>query len=197
MGLARRLRDSPTLQEAFERYLEVKRAQAGSQKSTKTRLDCRVPTRWNSDCTCLSTHMELYPEMRGFIQDPDNNLKHYFLNTEQVKLAEHLCEALLVSVPNHNYLSYLPCAQIFKDISDRFSQAEVPLAYEVIPMLEGLEHELQNLQNDCEVPDMIRIAAQAALIMVGKYYALTDDCEVYRISISESDFYRDHARTYC
>ena len=53
-------------------------------------------------------------------------------------------------------------------------------------MPEGLEHELQNLQNDCEVPDVIRIAAQAALIMVSKYYALTDDCEVYRISISES-----------
>ena len=53
-------------------------------------------------------------------------------------------------------------------------------------MLEDLEHELQNLQNDCEVPDVIRIAAQAALIMVDKYYALTDDCEVYRISISES-----------
>ena len=64
---------------------------------------------------------------------------------------------------------YLACAQIFKDIPDRFSQAKVPLAYEVIPMLEGLEHELQNLQNDSEVPDVIRIAAQAALIMVGKY----------------------------
>ena len=36
------------------------------------------------------------------------------------------------------------------------------------------------------MPDVIRIAAQAALIMVGKYYALTNDCEVYRISISES-----------
>ncbi len=54
-------------------------------------------------------------------------------------------------------------------------------------MFEGLERELQNLQNDCYVPYMIRIAAQAALIMVGKYYALTDDCEVYRISISESE----------
>jgi hypothetical protein len=55
-------------------------------------------------------------------------------------------------------------------ISDQFSQAGVPLAYEVIPMLESLERELQNLQNDCEVPDVIRIAAQAVFIMVGKYY---------------------------
>ena len=40
---------------------------------------------------------KLYPEMRGFIQNPDNNLKHYFLDAEQVKLVENLCEALLVS----------------------------------------------------------------------------------------------------
>jgi hypothetical protein len=33
------------------------------------------------------------------------------------------------------------------------------------------------------VLDVTRIAAQAALVMVDKYYALTDDCEVYRISI--------------
>ena len=71
-------------------------------------------------------------------------------------------------------------------ISDQFSQAEVPSAYKVILMLEGLEHKLQNLKNDCEVPDVIHIAAQAVLIMVGKYYALMDVCEVYHISSSES-----------
>ena len=53
--------------------------------------------------------------------------------------------------------------------------------------LRAFEHKLQTLQNDCEVPDVIRIAAQAVLIMVG---ALTDDCEVYCISISESQLPR-------
>ena len=32
-------------------------------------------------------------------------------------------------------------------------------------------------------PAVIRIAAEAALTMIGKYYALTDDNEVYRIAI--------------
>lgn len=34
-------------------------------------------------------------------------------------------------------------------------------------------------------PAIVCLAAQAALIMVGKYYALTDDCEVYRLAIGE------------
>ena len=50
-------------------------------------------------------------------------------------------------------------------------------------MLEDMEHELEGLRNDATQRSIIRIAAQAALIMVGKYYALTDDSEVYCIAI--------------
>jgi hypothetical protein len=82
---------------------------------------------------------------------------------------------------------YLNCLQIFEDITRLFSRAEVPLVYEVIPMLENLEDQLTNIRNDASLPDVIRIAAIAALIVVGKYYALTDDTEVYRIAISKSD----------
>jgi hypothetical protein len=78
--------------------------------------------------------------------------------------------------------------QIFKEISDCFSQAEVPLVYEVIPMLEDLEHQLDALRNDVTAPAVVRIAAQAALNVVGKYYALTDDCEVYQIAIGTSKY---------
>lgn len=62
----------------------------------------------------------------------------------------------------------------------------MPLIYEVIPMLEKLEHALDCIYNAEDEPPVIRIAAQAALQVVGKYYALTDDNEVYRIAISES-----------
>lgn len=75
--------------------------------------------------------------------------------------------------------------QIFEDVTLLFSKAEVPLVYEVIPLLEALEDELTNLRDDATMPDVIRIAAIAALIVVGKYYALSDDTEVYRIAISE------------
>lgn len=53
-------------------------------------------------------------------------------------------------------------------------------------MLEHLEHALDHIYNAKDEPPVIRIAAQAALQVVGKYYALTDDNEVCSIAISES-----------
>ena len=67
----------------------------------------------------------------------------------------------------------------------RFSQAEVPLVYEVIPMLERLEHSMVKVRDASTEPAVIRIAAEAALTMNGKYYALTDDNEVYHITIGK------------
>lgn len=52
-------------------------------------------------------------------------------------------------------------------------------------MLEKLEHQLQFTLDCAEAPNVIRIAAQAGLMMVGKYYALTDDNEVYRIAMGK------------
>ena len=74
--------------------------------------------------------------------------------------------------------------QIFKDLSDLFSAAEVPLAHEVIPMLEAMEHDLTKVRDSSELPEVIRVAAIAGLLVISKYYALTDDNEVYRIAIS-------------
>lgn len=65
--------------------------------------------------------------------------------------------------------------------------------YEVIPMLEALEDELTNMRNDASLPAVIRIAAIAALLVVGKYYALSDDTDVYRIAISEWQYCYFHA----
>jgi hypothetical protein len=52
-------------------------------------------------------------------------------------------------------------------------------------MLEALEHDLQAVfeQVHASLPPVIRIAAQAALLVLSKYYALSDDCEVYRIAM--------------
>ncbi|KAK6997449.1 hypothetical protein R3P38DRAFT_1887885 [Favolaschia claudopus] len=50
-------------------------------------------------------------------------------------------------------------------------------------MLEDLEAQLTNISQDASLHTVTRIAALAALEIVGKYYALTDDCEVYRIAI--------------
>ncbi|KAJ7723017.1 hypothetical protein DFH07DRAFT_932289 [Mycena maculata] len=156
-GLARRVHDSPTLQEKFEKLVEANSGQ-------KAALDRRVPTRWNSDLVCLASHVHFDRPVKQLTQD---NPEEYALTPEQWRLAKQLVEAL----------------QVFEDITKLFSKAEVPLVYEVIPMLEALEDELTNMRDDASQPDFIRIAAIAGLLVIGKYYALSDDTEVYRIAI--------------
>lgn len=53
-------------------------------------------------------------------------------------------------------------------------------------MLKKLEHMMVEVSRDVELSAIVRIAALAALEVIGKYYALTDDNEVYRIAISMS-----------
>jgi hypothetical protein len=55
-------------------------------------------------------------------------------------------------------------------------------------MMEALEHHLCDVVKMAHAPlaSVIRIAAKAALLVVGKYYALSDDCELYRIAIGTS-----------
>ncbi|KAJ7841983.1 hypothetical protein B0H13DRAFT_1648942 [Mycena leptocephala] len=159
-GLARRVHDSATLQNKFEKLIA-----ANASAGQKVALDRRVPTRWNSDLACLAAHVQFEIPVKQLTCD---GLTEYALSESQWKLAKQLCEVL----------------EIFEDITRLFSRAEVPFVYEVIPMLENLEDQLTNIRNDASLPDVIRIAAIAALIVVGKYYALTDDTEVYRIAIT-------------
>ena len=52
-------------------------------------------------------------------------------------------------------------------------------------MLERLEHSMVKVRDASTEPAVIHIAAEVALTMNGKYYALTDDNEVYRIAIGK------------
>jgi len=75
--------------------------------------------------------------------------------------------------------------QIFEKISKRFSQAEVPLVYEVLPMLARLRRDLQQMSNNKGLPNVIRIAAIAGLLVLNKYDARFQDTEVYRIALGK------------
>jgi hypothetical protein len=59
-----------------------------------------------------------------------------------------------------------------------------------VPLIEELEHKMLVIRNNELAPatlfsPILRMAAHAALTVIEKYYALTDDCEVYRIAISK------------
>lgn len=61
-------------------------------------------------------------------------------------------------------------------------------------MLETLEHRLVAVRDhvntgsgdDKDVSSVIRIAAEAGLLVISKYYALSDDNEVYRIAMGKA-----------
>lgn len=46
--------------------------------------------------------------------------------------------------------------KIYKQVSDLFSAAEVPLIFQVIPMLEDMEHELEEVRRDANLPELQR-----------------------------------------
>ena len=60
----------------------------------------------------------------------------------------------------------------------------MPLLAEAIPMLDNLKATMVNIQEaEAELPNVIRVAAQAALLLIDKYFSLTDECELYQIAI--------------
>jgi hypothetical protein len=60
---------------------------------------------------------------------------------------------------------------------------------ETVPLIEEMEHAMLDIRDDKLLGvthhGVTRLAAQAALVVIAKYYALTDDCEIYRIAISK------------
>lgn len=76
--------------------------------------------------------------------------------------------------------------QIFEKISKHFSQVEVPLVYEVLPMLARLRRDLQQSSDDSGLPNVIRIAAIAGLLVLDKYDARFQGTEVYRIALGKT-----------
>ncbi|KAI6009210.1 hypothetical protein EDC04DRAFT_2499307, partial [Pisolithus marmoratus] len=164
-GLACRLHDSAHLQERFEQILT---SQSSSGAMHKVRLDRRVPTRWNSDYTCLKSHLRFKEAITSLTAKEELGLEKYALTAAQWKIADDLSAIL----------------ELFEALTLRFSRADMPLVYEVIPMLEHLEHMMTRVHDAPRELPVVRIAAKAALLMIGKYYALTDDSEVYRIAIA-------------
>ena len=60
----------------------------------------------------------------------------------------------------------------------------MPLLAEAIPMLDNPKATMVNIQEaEAELPNVIRVAAQAALLLIDKYFSLTDECELYQIAI--------------
>ena len=64
----------------------------------------------------------------------------------------------------------------------------MPLIVDAVPILEEIEESMVAVRDDdnAELPNVIRVAAQAALLLIDKYSIFTSDCELYQIAIGLS-----------
>jgi hypothetical protein len=74
--------------------------------------------------------------------------------------------------------------QVFDDVTHLFSQAEVPLVHETVPLFERLEKQLNDIIDNYGVslPPVICVAAYAAHLMLQKYIRKTLTCKSLQIS---------------
>jgi hypothetical protein len=93
-GLARRVHDNSTLKEKFDNLVANDKDLSGD----KTMLDRRVPTRWNSDLTCLDAHLYFRSPVEQLTGTAINKLQAYRLSEDQWNLAETLSAILEVTV---------------------------------------------------------------------------------------------------
>jgi hypothetical protein len=62
-------------------------------------------------------------------------------------------------------------------------------------MLDSIEQSMKLVRDDIrnqddednELPNVVRVAAQAVLLLIDKYYTLMKDCELYTIAIGKCE----------
>ncbi|QRV80904.1 hAT family dimerization protein [Ceratobasidium sp. AG-Ba] len=164
--LARKLHDTPTLQAKFELLIDASREQL---QSLRRALAGRMPTRWNTDYECLLSLKELKPCVQMLTAQTENNLRDLTLEDEQWDLLDQLVRVL----------------RIFKEATDLFSQSEVPLVHEVVPVFVCMRQRLERVRDDGgeRLHPLIRAAAHSALLVYNKYMGLFTESEVYWIAI--------------
>ncbi|KAI0246221.1 hypothetical protein BJV78DRAFT_1277267 [Lactifluus subvellereus] len=181
-GLAHRVHDSATLKEKFDKLVQEDDELEGNKKA----LDRRVTTWWNSDLTCLEAHVHFKNVIQQLTGVATNKLQAYRLSDQQWDLADDLIEALM----------------IFDAPTKLFLQSQVPLIVDAVPMLEEIEESMVAVRDadDEKLPTVIRVAAQAALLLIDKYSIFTSDCELYQIAIvmcpdHKLKWFKDHRQT--
>ncbi|KAF9456926.1 hypothetical protein BDZ94DRAFT_1122863, partial [Collybia nuda] len=164
-GLTHCVHDSAALKERFANLVESDESLAGSRRA----LSCCVPTCWNADLECLMAHTHFKDIVEQLTSIASLGLKGYQLSEAQWKMADDVQEILL----------------LFDDVTKIFSTAEVPLIVDVIPTLEELREGLIGGRDDQvnKVSNTIRVACQAGILLIDKYSAFADDCDIYIIAI--------------
>jgi len=86
-------------------------------------------------------------------------------------------------VLTHCIIKLISFLQVFKNVTLKLSQANVPLLHQVIPIIDYIRNELDKVINDESKLLIVRKAAQNAALVLDRYYARTDESVMYRVAI--------------
>ncbi|CAE6470543.1 unnamed protein product [Rhizoctonia solani] len=160
-GLVRRVNDSPTLENAFLEFIDKDPKLKGDMRS----LERYVAARCNTILAMFDSYIHFKNVVKWLTDHPRSKLRRWALNDTQWEILEQLKLVL----------------QIFKEPTDRMSQAGVPLVSEVVPDLLTVQARLYDVRDDTlhqGLDPTIRVAAQASLLAPNKYM---------KFAIEESD----------
>lgn len=68
----------------------------------------------------------------------------------------------------------------------QISRSNIPLVHKVIPIFDIITVALNEFIDNTTLPAIVWHAALRGMIMLNKYYALTDDSIIYQLSMSVS-----------
>ncbi|KAJ3722270.1 hypothetical protein C8R42DRAFT_579770, partial [Lentinula raphanica] len=133
-------------------------------------LPCDVLTRWNSTYDMLYAFVEMKTYVTRFLDSMTNGLGEYQLEDDEWEAIAGLTVAL-------------------KDATTFFSSNTISVA-QVIPAMDAIDEALASGMVDIQVLSQpICCALAIGKKTMNKYYALTDDSDIYRMAIGKSYLY--------
>lgn len=67
----------------------------------------------------------------------------------------------------------------------KVSYSCIPLIHEVIPIFDALTSALDEFLDNTDLLPAVRAAALRGIVMMNKYYALSDQSSIYRVAMSK------------
>ncbi|CUA71178.1 Putative AC transposase [Rhizoctonia solani] len=172
-GLANRAKNSPVVQHKFEQYVA---SIPGLGRSPHPSLPCSVPTRWNTELISIRGHVQKRAAVKQLTADQDLSLREYQLTDPQWELSEQLVSEL----------------RFFERLTLLFSETQVPLIHQVVPILLKLRDRLRaTIKNPAPgLHPLLQVAALASLKVFDKYMRLFEDASIYWVAIVMCPHYK-------
>lgn len=128
-----------------------------------------VETRWNTAIAMIDDILSMEDEIKRLVAVPNLDLQKYTMCSEEWTMTRSL----------------QPLLRAFLALTLKFSQSNVPLISEVIPMMDQLTTGIDHLRASHKIHPMVRYAAALTQQMVNKLYSKSDESWIYRVAIGE------------